>query len=169
MKKHKIVPSTEEVDRDLVIKGEVGRLEIVAAVCDVFMLSIFLYNQIFYGINMLFLIIPLIVIGLYLLFFGIIPEKYRFTDTSLEIWRISNKTATIFYDQVFNLEVTARDGFVNLLQDNKVKIYHTAGKSKRSTICKPRDVDNFAKELKKRCPEFAEDGQNSKLEVFFKK
>lgn len=169
MKKRKWTKKPAEMDDKLVISGEVGRLEIGAVVCDVFILGVFIYDQIFYGMNMWFLILPLIVIGLYLVLFGIVPDRYHFTETSLEIWHFSNKIANISYGAVFNLEVIARDGFANLLQENKVKVYHTTGKSKKLTVCKPCDVYTFEKELKKRCPEFVEDTQNSKLDVFFKK
>ena len=100
--------------------------------------------------------------------FGIIPERYYLTETSLEVWHLTKRIAHISYESVFNLEAISRDGFVNLLQENKVKVYHYAGKSKKLTICKPRDVYTFTEELKKRCPEFDDNTQNSKLEVFLK-
>ena len=155
-------------DNRLIMSGEIGRGELAAVACDALLLIVFLYNQIFYGLDMWFLILPLFGIGLYLTAFGILPEKYHFTETTLEVWQLSLKVATIPYEAVFNLEQKATDGFVNLLQENKVKVYYTAGKTKRLALCKPKDTDAFTKELKNRCPEFKEDGQKSKLDVFFK-
>lgn len=163
-----LMQKSEKSDAPLRISGEIGRGELGALVCDVLLLGVFLYNQLFYGLDMWFLILPLLAIGLYLALFGVIPEKYLFTETSLEIWHLFYKAAVIPYEAVFNLETSERDSFVNLLQDNKVKIYHTAGRAKRLTICRPQNVVAFAEELKKRCPEFEEDGQESKLDIFFK-
>lgn len=151
----------------LTMNGEAGRAEIGALVCDGLMLGMFLYNQFAYGLDMLFLIFPLFLIGLYLLVLCVFPEKYRFTETALEIQGAFSKTVRIPYESVFNLDARYRDGFVNLLQENKAKVYYTAGKSKRLTVCRPKNARVFAEELKKRCPEFDVQGQKSNLEVFF--
>ena len=169
MQKNKSRKEPVKMSDSLIIKGEVGRAEIGALVCDVLLLGAFVYNQVFYGLDMWFLILPLLIIGVCLVVFEIIPERYHLTETSLEVWHLTKRIAHISYESVFNLEVIARDGFINLLQENKVKVYHNAGKSKKLTICKPSDVYTFTEELKKRCPEFDDNMQNSKLEVFFKK
>lgn len=157
----------ERANAERIIGGEVSRSEIGALVCDVLLLCIFLYNQIFYGLDMWFAILPLLAIGIYLVLFGAIPEQYRFAESSLEVWHLGFKIADIPYEAVFNCEAKSRDNFINLLQDNKVKVYYTAGKTKKVTTCRPRDVAAFETELKNRCPEFKEDGLKSKLEVFF--
>lgn len=160
MQKHK------DAEAPLVIGGEVSRGEVGALICDILMLGVFLYNQIFHDLNMWYVILPLLMIGIYLVFFGAVPEKYYFTETALEVRHLFYKVVRIPYTTVFHLEATQKDDFVNLLQENKVKVYHTKKEAKRLTVCRPRDVHTFAEELKKRCPEF-KDGQESKLDVFF--
>ena len=141
----------------LIFRGEVGRTEFGAVLCDVLLLGVLIYNQIFHGLDMWFLILPLVIIGLYLVVFGIIPERYCFTATSIEIWNLFFKVDSILYETVFNLEAKSRDNFVNLLQENKVKVYYVKGKSHRLVICKPQNVHTFVEELKNRCPRLVED------------
>ncbi|MBR5236739.1 MAG: hypothetical protein IKW06_05165 [Clostridia bacterium] len=150
----------------LILRGEVGRTEFGAVACDVLLLGVLIYNQILHGLNMWFLILPLVLIGFYLVVFGILPERYCFTASSLEIWNFFYKVDCISYETVFNLEAKSRDNFVNLLQENKVKLYYSKGKSHRMVICKPKNVHAFVEELKGRCPGLAEDESESKLESF---
>lgn len=152
----------------LIITAGIGYAETGALVCDVFLLCMFFYNQIFHGLNMWFVIVPLLIIGLYLTFFGIIPEKYHFTDNSIEVWQLGRKSAAVSYESVFDYEATVRDNFINLLQENKVKIYYTSGKTKKMTICKPHNVHIFVEELKKRCIQLSKDTHDGNLKVFFK-
>ncbi|MBQ9944055.1 MAG: hypothetical protein IJO67_06795 [Clostridia bacterium] len=152
-----------------VFRGEAGRVETGALISTVLLLGIFLYDQLFYGMNMWFAILPLLAIGICLLLFGVFPEKYCFTKTTLEVRYLFYRVDSIAYDAVFNLEMTGRDGFVNLLKENKVKVYHTVGKKKKMTVCKPCDVYAFTEELKKRCPEFENEEGKTRLEVFFNK
>lgn len=157
----------KEAEASLIIRGEADRGDLGTLICDALLLGVFFYNQIFYGLDMWFVILPLLAIGLYLVFFGIIPDQYHFTETALEVRHLFCKTVSIPYVAVFNLEAKERDNFVNLLQENKVKVYYAVGNAKKLTVCKPRDVYAFVQELKKRCPEFDEDGQESKLKPFF--
>ena len=163
---------TAETARDAsspVIRGEAERSVIGALVCDAVLLGILLWDQIFYGMNMWFAIIPLLVIFLYLAYICFFPEEYCFTETSLEVRRLFCKTACIAYDGVFGLETKSRDRFVNLMQDNKVKVYYTSGSKKKMVICRPRDVYAFAEEMKKRCPELSEEEKPiTGLDVFWK-
>ena len=167
MKNRKSQKENRKSDEALTFYGQVNRTETVAFVCDVFLLAMFLMDQFIYGLNMGVLILPLTLIGLYLLFFGALPERYVFTKETLEIWNIACKTASIPYQNVFNLDITRKDGFVNVIRQNKVKVYYTTGKKKKLIICNPRVVDDFSDELKKRCPEFEVDWKNSNLKVFF--
>lgn len=166
MIKRKKMKNPEEKLNTLIVKGEVSRIDIGALTCDLIFLGIFIYNQIFYNLNMWLLILILIVVGLYLAFFGVFPEKYHFTEKTLEIRHLFYKVASIPYEAIFNLDVKGKDNFINLLQDNKVKVYYTVKKTKKMIICKPQNVFVFENELKKRCPEFEEDNK-SRLKVFF--
>ena len=157
-----------EKHKTLTLTGEVNKKDLAAFLCDLLMLGVFLYNHIFYDLNMWFGIIPLLIIGIYLGLFCVIPEKYRFTETSLEIWHLCFTVTTIPYTSVFNYEFTQKDHFINLLQDNKVKVYYTKNNSKRLTVPRPKDVHAFVGELKKRCPEFEDNNQPGKLDVFWK-
>ena len=65
--------------------GEVSGAEVGALACDLVMLGIFLWDQIVHRMDMLFAIIPLLLIGLWLLFFGVFPETYRFAEDGLQI------------------------------------------------------------------------------------
>lgn len=152
----------------LLLKGESSGSDKLALICDVLMLGILLWNQLYYGMDMLFLIIPLGLIGIYLLLFCTTPESYRFADSSLEIVHPLRKTVRIPYDTVFNFDMTAHDSFINITQGNKIKLYHTVGKTKRLTICRPHDIITFADMLKQNCPEFhAEEPKTNRLDVFF--
>lgn len=152
----------------MIIPGEVGKAEVGAFACDVILLGIFLWNELCYGMRMYFLTIPLFLIGLYFVFFELFPERYCFTETSLKICRRFRKATVIPYDAFFNFEATEHDSFVNILRDNSVKVYYTVGKSKRATVCRPRNVSAFVEALIKYCPEFqAEEHADSRLKVFF--
>ncbi len=154
----------------IIIHGETGIAEKGALACDVFMLIIFLWNQLRYGMNMLYLIIPLVFIGLYLVLFYLKPEEYYFTNEAVEIHHKWRKTRFIPYDSVFNIDSSVHDSFINLLQNNWVKLYHLKNDKKALTICKPHDVETFVSIIKDRCPEFCEeDTEKSRLEVFFNK
>lgn len=143
-------------------------METGALVCDLFMLAIFFWNQIVYGMDMLVLIVPLTLIGLWLLFFCVFPETYRFTEEALEITHRFRKTVIVSYGSVFNYDAESRDGFINLLQSNRVKIYFTRRKKRQVVICTPRDVDGFVETLKNNCPEFdIPEKEESRLNVFF--
>lgn len=160
--------NTTASPRLLTIRGEVNKSDLGALVCDVVMLAIFLWNQIRYGMNMLFLIIPLFCVGVFIVVFGIVPEQYRFGETSLEIVHRFRKDTKIPYETVFNYDALAHDSYLNILQGNTVKVYHTVGGKKKLTVCRPQDVESFTEVLKINCPEFhsKEKGQVS-LEVFF--
>lgn len=154
--------------RKIAIQGESSFLDKGAFVCDLVMLGVFLWNQIRYGMDMLFLIIPLALLGTYLLLFCVYPEEYRFTDAGLEVHHKFRKMVVIPYDAVFNYEASSHDSFINILQNNKVKVYYTQEKQKKMIQCLPGDVESFVEALKWNCAEFHEDEQEkSKLEVFF--
>jgi len=155
--------------REVSFPGEASMVDKAAFICDLIMLGIFICNQMLYGMNMLFLIIPLVLVGLYLLLFCVISEEYCFTYESLEIRHRLKKTVTIPYDSVFNYEASVRDTFINITQSNKVKVYHESLGKKRCTLCTPKDVTSFVDVLKKNCPEFHEESkETSALEVFLK-
>lgn len=149
-------------------RGESSASDVGALVCDLIMLGVFVWNQIRYGMNMLFLIIPLALLGIYLLLFCVLPEQYHFSEALIEVRHTFRKTVSIPYDAVFNYEAASRDSFINLLQKNRVKIYYFQNKKKKVMICMPRDVASFVETLKWNCPEFYEEpNEKSKLEVFF--
>lgn len=151
-----------------VFPGEVSTSEVGALVCDVIMLAIFLWNQLVYGLDMMALIIPLALIGLWLLLFCVVPEVYRFEERALLITHRFRRTVSVSYTSVFNYDAVARDGFVNLLRSNRVKVYYTHDGKRRMAVCLPRDVEGFVDTLKARCPEFdAQDSEESRLAVFF--
>jgi len=151
------------------IRGESGKAEKGALICDGVMLAVFLWTHIRHGLDMLPLIVPLALIGIYLAMFGVIPETYCFTETALRITHRFRKDFEIPYDAVFNLEASAHDSFIRISYENKVKVYYMVGKKKRLVMCKPCDVDSFVEALKANCPEFHDDEQEeSRLEVFFK-
>ena len=150
------------------MQGEPGSTETCALVCDVLLLAMFLWNQLCYGMNMLLLIIMLLLIGVYLAIFGVIPEAYRFADRGLEIVHPLRKSVWIPYEAVFNFDATIHDSFINLLQGNKVKVYHIDGKTKKATVCRPRNAGAFVDVLKQKCPELHTDANaNHRLETFF--
>lgn len=137
-------------------------------ICDLVMLSIFLWDHFVYGLDLLFLIIPLALIGLWLIFFCIFPETYRFAEEELYIIRKFQKTVAISYASVFNFDAVSRDGFINLLRSNQVKVYYTQEKKRRAFICTPQDVEGFVETLKTNCPEFdLPEQEESRLNVFF--
>ena len=150
------------------IKGESGFAEKVSFACDVFILAILLWDQIRYGLNMLYLIIPLIIIGAYLFFFCVIPEEYIFSNESLVINHIIRKPVKIMYDSVFNYEASKRDGFINIWQSNRVTLYYQKANSKMAVVCRPCDVETFVELIKTNCKEFQETIiGHSQIEVFF--
>ena len=131
------------------------------------MLGMFLWNQIVYRMDMLFLIIPLTMIGLWL-FCGIFPETYRFAEEELQITHKFRKTIMVSYTSIFNYDAVSQDGFINLLRSNRVKVYYTQGKKRRVIACTPRDVEGFVEALKANCSEFdIPEHENSRLAVFF--
>lgn len=155
---------------ECIFKGETGGMDKGALVCDLLMLAICLWNQVRYGMDMMFLIVPLALIAVYLVMYGCVPEEYCFAESALEIRHRFRKTVCIPYDAMFNFEASERDSFINISHSNRVKLYHTAGKSRRLTVCRPCDVGGFTDMLKRMCPEFCMDeGKTSRLEVFLKK
>ena len=152
--------------KEKVLPGEASGMDKSALICDLVMLGIFVWNQLRYGMNMLFAIIPLAVIGVYLLLFGVLPETYCFTQTALEIRHKVRRTQLIAYEEVFNYEASSKDTFININQHNVVKIYYMAGKKKRVVSCRPCDVETFVEILKANCPEFDVPSQPSCLDVF---
>ena len=152
----------------LSLQGETGGLEKGALVCDGIMLAIFLWNQLRYGMNMMFLIAPLTLIGVFLFAFGVTPETYCFTENGLEIIHKYRKTKRIGYDTVFNFEASARDSFINITNKNLVKVYYTAGRKKCLAVCRPCDVESFVEALKANCCELQDTAKNSRLDVFFR-
>lgn len=154
--------------RRITLPGESSAADKGALACTIIMLGIFIWNQIVYGMDMLICIIPLALLAVYFVLFGLFAEEYCFAETALEIRHRFRKTVEIPYGAVFNLEASARDSFINIVQSNKVKVYHLQGKKRRMTLCTPRDVATFVETLKWNCPEFHEENQEkSKLEVFF--
>ena len=138
-------------DKCLTIQGESGAGEWGALICDSIMLAIFLWNQLYYGLNMLFFILLLAAIAVYLVLFGILPELYNFDENALSISHRFRKEKQIPYESVFNYDASKRDGFVNILQSNNVKVYYyTAKGDKAVALCKPRDVDTFLEMLKEK-------------------
>ncbi len=154
--------------RILTLPGETNKGDIGVLTCDGIMLAILLWNQLYHKMNMLFLIVPLILVAVYLVVFELIPETYCFAEDGLQITHPVRKTIRIAYDEVFNYEASTRDSFMNLLQSNCVKVYYLAGKRKQTALCRPRDPERFVEALRQNCPEF-EMQENSKLEVFFDK
>ena len=160
--------SSKHEKTPLILKGEASSSDKLALICDVLMLGILLWNQLYYRMDMLFLIIPLLLIAVYFVLFGITAESYRFMADRLEIVHPLRKTVRIPYDTVFNFDMTAHDSFINITQGNKIKLYHTVGKTKRLTICRPHDIITFADMLKQNCPEFhTEQPKTNRLDVFF--
>lgn len=150
-----------------IIPGEASRADLGALVCDIIMLVIFLWNHIYYKMNMLFLIVVLVFVGIYISIFGIVPERYCFSANALEITHRFRKKICIPYEAVFNYDASARDTFVNLLQSNTVKVYYTAGTKKKLMVCRPRDAELFTELLRAKCPEFQpEPGKHTGVEVF---
>ena len=139
-----------------------------ALLCDCFMLAICIWNQFRYSMNMLFLIVPLTLIGIGLIIFGIVSEQYHFTETTLEITHRFRKKLVIPYASVFNYEALARDPFLFITQQNTVKVYYSVGNKKRMFMCRPKDAPTFVEVLRNNCVEFHADAQKkSKLDVFF--
>ena len=153
--------------RKLTIRGEASLSDKGALICDAIMLGISAWNQIYYGMDMLFLIIPLTAIGIYLVLFGIIPETYCFVEGMLQITHRFRKTVEIPYESVFNYEAKSHDTFINITQSNLVKVYYLIGTTKAVAICRPRDVDAFVEALKENCNEFHRQSQKNSLSVFF--
>ena len=150
--------------------GESGGFDKGALACDVIMLAIFLWIQTVYQMDMLFLIIPLVLLGVYLVLFGVLPETYMFTEDSLEVQHKFQKTIRISYDSVFNYDESVKDSFINIFQSNRVKVYYMIGRKKKVILCTPKDVSSFVETLKWNCPEFYDNlKEKSSLEVFFKK
>ena len=156
--------------RKQTFSGESNSMDWIALICDLVMLGIFVWAQLWYHMNMLFLIIPLLLLGIYLISFCVFVEEYRFTEEALEIRHKMRKTVTVSYDSVFNYESGARDSFINIFQSNRVKIYHECKGKKSVTVCAPRDVASFVEVLRWNCPEFHDDSkEKSNLDVFFQK
>ena len=156
--------------RTLTLIAESSTFDKGALICDVIMIGIFLWTQLFYQMNMLFLIIPLTLVGIYLVLFCVVPEKYHFGEDALEIHHKFRKTVKIAYESVFNYDSTTKDSFINIFQSNSVKVYYTVETKKRAILCTPKDVSSFVEILKWNCPEFWEDStKQSSLEVFFQK
>ena len=150
-----------------VIPGESSSLDKGALICDGIMLVICLWNQIRYGMEMWFLIIPLAFIGVFLYMFGVVPETYHFTKNTLVITQRFRKEKKIPYEAVFNYESSSRDAFINISQSNSVKIYYTVGKKKKVEFCKPCNVETFVDALKMNCNEFHGEEKKSQLDIFF--
>lgn len=155
------------MNKEITIRGEASGMDKGALLSDVIILGILLWNQLRYGMNMLFLIIPLTLIGIYLILFGMVPDTYCFTKDSLEIVHKFRKRVKIPYETVFNYESSARDSFINITQRNLVKVYHTVGNKKKLTVCRPCDVESFVDALRTNCREFHEEPRKSPLDVFF--
>ena len=154
--------------KQLMLAGETNAADKGVLFCDLLMIGIFTWNQLRYGMDMLFLIIPLALIGVWIAVFALIPEDYRFAESDLEIIHKFQKTQKISYERVFNYDAKSRDSFINILRRNTVKVYYyTSKEKKRVVICHPRDVETFVEALRERCPEFHKEEHNSSLQVFF--
>lgn len=149
------------------IPGESSSLEKGALICDAIMLAVCLWNQIRYGMEMWFLIIPLVFIGVFLYVSGVLPEMYQYTENALVITKRFRKEKRIPYESVFNYEASSRDAFINISQRNLVKVYYTVGKKKRVEYCRPCDVESFVDALKMNCCEFCGEAKKSRLDIFF--
>lgn len=154
--------------KTVTIPGRVSKGDLGALICDGVMLVILLWNQLYYKMNMLFLILPLFLVAVYLGAYELTPETYFFAEDALEITHLIRKKVRICYDAVFNYEASTRDFFMNLRQSNWVKVYYMAGKKKKVALCRPRDPELFVEALRRNCPEF-EMQEETKLEVFFEK
>ncbi len=136
------------------IKGRIATSDILAFICDVVMLGLLLWIQFRHGLEMMFLIIPLLLIGLFFLFFPLTPEQYVFTNVSLEIVHRFRRREEIFYESVFNIESRKSNGLLDAFNSSAVMVYHNSKGKKRSTLCRPTDVDTFREAIYANCPVF---------------
>lgn len=152
----------------MTIRGEAPASEKAALCCTVFLIAISLWNHLHYGFNMLFLLLPLLLIGAYLVFDTFFPEEYFFGEEGLEIRQKIHKPVKIPYNGVFHLESTKRDSFFNLTERNIVRLYYSVSEKDRSVICRPVSVEPFVDAIRERCPAFRkEQEKRTQLEVFF--
>ncbi len=146
--------------QDAEFPGVSGPGERWAVGCDIVMLILFTYTWIRYDMpDMLVLILPLWLCGVYLVMFWLVPSLYVCTDTALEIRHRFRRTQAVPYDSVFNISSTSRDSRLNITSSNKVTVYYEKGPKARRTacICTPADVQQFTAELKRRCPAFQDE------------
>lgn len=154
----------------IVISGKADNRDILVLACDHFILGVFLWDQLRYGMDMLFIIIPLAAIAVYLIWNVLEPEQYCFTDTKLEIRQSLRHPTIILYENVFNMDVTKHDDFVNISRDDTVKLYYTKGKRKTTIICRPTETDRFIELIRTNCSVFHLDTfPKSDLDILFSK
>lgn len=120
------------------------------------LILMFAYTWIRYGLNMLFIIVPLALCAAYLGMYTLTPQLYRFEADNLTILHRFSRTQHIPYDSVFNMEYKKHDNMMNVTSENAVKLYceKPGNKRKRTVVCNPRDVDGFVSAVKQHCPEF---------------
>lgn len=146
-----MIRSGTKYDQAASVKGAVPISGIVGLCCTVTMIAVFLVIQTFYHDDMTFIVLPLIAIGLLIIYFCLIPFEYVFGPEQLEIRQKLHPTQKLSYDDVYYLESKSQDRFLNITTDNEIKVYYKKGRGRRLTICNPKDVDTFVSELKKHC------------------
>ena len=137
-----------------VIKGKVQTSDIIAISCNTIMLICFLWTHFVLKFDMLFAIVPLSVLEIYLYFFCLLPNEYTFASKGLEIKHQFQKTQVILYSSMYDYETKAQDGFINITENNEVKLYYQVNKKYKMIKCNPSDVEMFVSMLKKKCDAF---------------
>ena len=131
------------------------------------MLMVFIWDQLKYDIDMVYLIVILGCLEVYLFLFCVLPEKYCFCAKEIEIRHVFRRKKMIQYESVFNYEASIKDSLINITENNTVKLYYQVENRKYAVICRPIDVADFVEIVRKKCPEFCtEHDINSRLNVF---
>lgn len=140
-----------EENKIMMIKGKVQAWDILVVCCDIVMLVLFLWIHVIYQFDMLFVIIPLIILGGYFGFYCLVPYEYIFNTECLEIRHRFYKAQLIPYVSVYEYEMRTKDGFLHVTENNQVKLYYQEKKKYRFVRCNPGDIEMFVTLLKKRC------------------
>ena len=135
----------------IVIKGKVQTLDVIAIACNAAMLVLFLWIHIVYRLDMLFMIVPLTILEIYLFFFCLLPYEYVFCGNGLEIRHKLWKTQVVQYASVYDYEAHVKDEFLNVTENNEVKLYYRNERKYRMIKCYPSDVEYFVSQLKGHC------------------
>ncbi len=151
------------------IRGKIRPTDLVAFYCDLFMLVLLIWTQIKYGLQLLFLILPLLSIGIYLALFCLIPESYAFEIDALMIRHPFRKQKAISYTAVFNYEYAVSERFSRIKGNAQGKVYYTANGKNKMAVCLPEDGNRFSEAIYCNCPVFQEEnGEKSRLETFLR-